>query len=160
MPKTALSIAGISLATLVFADAAVAQFGSAFPGFVTLPREDFTWIWGEMTERDLGRRPDFDSYGNEGGFRCRLTGRLRVSSRMTQGEIRNFEQSLSSSLAFIQASAEAMTVLDRRLELDWARLECEKPDTELSEEAAEERLDRAREKAIRDRERRRARDRD
>ena len=139
---------------------AFAQFGTTFPGMVQLPREDFTWIWNDLEERDLRRTPDIDVRGYESGFSCQLTGVLRPSSRMSRSDIRGLEQELTTSLAFVQASAQAMNILDQRFELDWARLACEKSEAEVSAEEAEERLDRALEKAIRDRERRRARDRD
>lgn len=139
---------------------ALGQFGTAFPGFVQLPADDFTWLWGGVDENDFRGAPDFNTRGGEAGFMCDLTGRLRVSSRMTSQDIRNLEQSLQTSLAFIQVSAETMTVLDRRFELDWAKLDCKKQEGNLDEEEQQERLDRALEKAIRDRERRRARDRD
>ncbi len=79
---------------------------------------------------------------------------------MTRSDIRNMEQALTTSLAFIQESANTMNILDQRFELDWAQLACEKPVGDPDAEAEQARVDRALEKAIRDRERRRARDAD
>jgi hypothetical protein len=150
----------LPLAGALCCTAASAQFGTAFPGFVQLPDNDFTWYWGDADDGDVRGAPDFRVRGSEGGFRCDLTGRMRISSRMSSSDIRNLEQSLSASLAFIQVSAETMTVLERRIDLDWGRLACEKLENDTTAEEEQERLDRALEKAVRDRERRRAREND
>ena len=157
------TVSRFALCALVVAGAlaalpARAQFGTSFPGFFTIPKDDFTWIWGDLEERDLKRRPDFDVRGGEASFRCELTGELRVSSRMQQPDIRQLEQTLTTSLAFIQESAQTMNILTQQLDLDWARLECKHPEVDEDAAAEQERLDRAVEKAIRARERRRARE--
>lgn len=144
---------------LLLALPAAAQFGTAFPGIYTLPRNDFTWFWGEPTERDLGRRPDIKVSGVESYFRCELTARYRVSVDMTPNEEREVERQLSTSIAFIADSTNLMNQLDYNIQLDWGRLACiRQTDEEVSEEKQQERVDRALEKAIRARERRRARD--
>jgi hypothetical protein len=152
-------VAAVSLAALLCAPGAMAQFGTPFPGFVQLPAEDFTWVWGETDEEAIRRpSPEFQTTGNESGFRCELTGRFRPGRQFTHNEVREMERNLSSSLAFIQAAAQSMTILDRNFDLDWAILDCDKQgDEPLSEEQAQKALDRALEKAIRQRERRRER---
>lgn len=160
IPNTARrAVAYAALAALLSIAPARAQFGTPFPGFVRLPAEDFTWIWGDAGEEEMNRRsPDFKASGFESGFSCELTGRLRPGRAGDRSELRSFERDLANSMVFIQAAAQSMTSLDRNLDLDWAMLDCDKrSDEPLSEEAAQERTDRALEKAIRERERRRAR---
>ena len=72
-------------------------------------------------------------FGNEGGFGCDLTGKLRISSRMTRMDIRNLESELRGQMNFIQTVAYRMNSLDAQRELEWATLECKKP--EPSEES-------------------------
>lgn len=161
IPNTTRRAGAFALVALLLSGGhAHAQFGTPFPGFVQLPAEDFTWVWGGADEEEMNRRsPDFDTKGFEAGFACTLTGRLRPGRAFDRSELRAFERDLANSLAFIQTSAESMTSLDRNLDLDWAVLDCDKRDDEpLSEEEEQQRNDRALEKAIRDRERRRARE--
>jgi hypothetical protein len=152
-------VLGVASGALLLAMPAVAQFGTAFPGFYTLPQNDFTWFWGEPNERDLGRRPDINVSGVESNFRCELTARYRVSVDMTPNEEREVERQLSTSIAFVADSVNLMNTLEYNIQLDWGRLACIKnTDEEVSEEKQQERVDRALEKAIRARERRRERD--
>lgn len=144
----------------------VAAFGSTvalaqlnIPYIVQLPDEDFIWPWGEPLRgnEDL-LRPDFDIPGHEQGFWCTLTGSWRPGSHMSDFEnMREFEQSLNSTLYFVQDATNAMNFYYRNLDLDWARLDCKIPEGgEASEEKTQERLDKAVERAERARERRRA----
>lgn len=153
LAKIMMGVATALVLTAVFQSTANAQFG--FPGIVSLPRDDFTWTWGELREFRLST--DFDLVGVEAGFRCELTGRLSPSSRMSQTELRTFESELSSSLYFIRATAEAMYVLDYERELEWAQLACIKPESEVDEEKTQQKVDKAREKAQKKQAERRAR---
>lgn len=123
-----------------------AQIG-VFP--VNLPKDDFTWNWGDI-ERSRGRNfPDFSINGGEGGFRCSLEGKLRVSSNYSPQAIRQMENDLRSSLYFIQEAANTMNSLDFRRDLDWATLDCDKPEegpADLEKQQAS--LDKAKEKAL------------
>jgi hypothetical protein len=120
-----------------------------FSPFVNLPREDFTWHWGDWEEAERRRVQDFAAQGGEGGFRCELTGEFSPSNPITVPEQREFEQELQGSLYFIQATAEAMNELDFARRLEWAELKCVKPQgAESDPEETQERVDRAREKAV------------
>jgi hypothetical protein len=137
---------------------APAQLGSAFPGFYSLPQSDFTWLWGDPDERDFRRRPDIQASGNESSFTCELSVRFSPSVNMTSAEEREMERALATSLAFIRESVELLNSLEYNVRLDWGRLACTKFVDDADEAELQERTDRALEKAIRDRERRRARD--
>jgi hypothetical protein len=120
-----------------------------FSGFVNLPQNDFTWHWGDWDESNTRRTEDFSMTGGEAGFSCELTGRLSPSSRMTERDIRELENDLQGGLYFIQAAAYTMNELDRARNIDWAELSCVKPQpTERDAEETQERVDRAREKAV------------
>lgn len=143
------------LGTLLYTAGAHAQ---AIPGFVNLPRDDFVWIWGDREDAMQNRFSDFTVNGNEAGFRCELTVRLHPGSRLSPAEVRQLEQQLRQSMAFIQDSANAMYVLEQRREIDWALLDCDKPEPEqLTEAEQQQRVDRALEKARAEQQRRRAR---
>ena len=146
--------------SLLPASAAWAQF---FPGFVNLPQNDFKWVWG--TEKDLENRrgsTDFSVVGFEASFRCDLTGRFSASSNYSMSEIRAFEDQLrNGSGFFIQNAAVTMNNLELNRQLRWAELDCAKPEpTDADEAALKAKEDKARERAERARERRRARDED
>jgi len=153
------AIAGCVLAG-GYAGIAAAQFGNAIPGFYQLPNNDFTWYWGADGEDDLRGPSDFRSRGRENEFDCELTANLSPSNRLTQNEIRTIETQLSTSLAFIQEAAYLLRDWDYSRAILWGKLACVKREAEQSEEAEQERVDRALERAIRDRERRRAREAD
>lgn len=132
--------------------AADAQFG-----YVRLPKDDFTWQWGDFDENTARRRPDVSAQGSEGGFRCELTARLRPARNMDHGQIRDLERSLVTSLNFIQAAAQLMNSLEYSFDLEWGRLECARHQSDPDAEKQQEQLDRAVERAEREREKRRAR---
>ena len=72
--------------------------------------------------------------------------------------LRGFEQELIGTPYFIQDATRRMNEFDRSFELDWAVLECTVPDFTEDEQKTQERVDKALERALRDRERRRERD--
>jgi hypothetical protein len=128
-------------------------------GLYTLPKDDFVWNWGEL---DLEKRrfgvADIEVSGSESQFNCDLTARMRPSTSLSPTEVRDIEHSLRTRLDFIYAASEAMNYLEYQRALDWATLDCKKHDPEPA--SAEERADResaAREKMLRELERRRER---
>lgn len=134
------------------------------PNIVQLPTQDFVWNWGRVTAAgfDTPERPEFTIQGTESGFRCTLTGSFRLGSRMRDFyEMREFEQSLSGSLYFIQDATETLNYYTQTNDLGWATLDCAMPeDIEVSADKEQQRLDRAIERAERARERRRSREED
>ena len=149
-----------SLLVALGSTVAAAQLG--LPVFVQLPDSDFIWPWGQPNRAEDRLRPDFDLQGHEQNFFCTLTGSWRPGSHMSDFEnMREFEQSLNSTLYFIQDATIAMNTYYRNIDLDWAILDCKIPEpTEASEDKIQERLDKAVEKAERARERRREREED
>jgi hypothetical protein len=128
-----------------------AATNAQFSNFVNLPQGDFTWRWGDWEKSGSRRSEDFSVSGGEGRFRCDLTGRLSPGNPMTSPEIRQMERDLSATLHFIQAAANAMNVLDRQRDLDWAELACVQPQpAEGDAQEQQEKVDRAREKALRE----------
>lgn len=128
-------------------------------GLYTLPKDDFIWNWGEL---DLEKRrfgvADIEVSGSESQFNCDLTARMRPSTSLSPSEVRDIEHSLRTRLDFIYAASEAMNYLEYQRALDWATLDCKKHDPEPA--SAEERAEResaAREKMLRELERRRER---
>jgi hypothetical protein len=145
-----------TLAIALCGESAYSQFGN---GFVTLPRQDFTWIWGTIREGEMRRSSDLNATGSEQSFNCTLTARMSPGSHLTRTDIRNIEGGLKTSLSFIQTAAQTMYQMEQGRELNWARLECIKfEESELDAEEAQERIDKAVEKAMRERERRRNRE--
>ena len=144
-------IAGL-VAALALGPAA-AQFG-----LYQLPKNNFIWRWGES--REDGKQtgfPDLDLQGTESGFLCHLTARFRASSTLSPTDMRQVESDLRTRLDFIYAVSQEMNYLDQMLSLDWATLDCQHPEaTPLSEEKKAERESVAREKMLRELERRRA----
>ena len=132
---------------------AAAQFG-----LYQLPKNDIIWRWGHGREeaKQVGF-PDLDLQGTESGFLCHLTARLRATVNMSTTEMRQLESDLRTRLDFIYAVSQEMNYLDQMLNLDWATLDCKHPQpTPLSEEKKAERETAAREKMLRELERRRA----
>jgi hypothetical protein len=127
--------------------------------FYTLPKDDFIWNWGDSGFEDRRRgSADIEISGNESFFRCDLTARMRPSSSLSPTDIRAIEQDLQTKLDFIYAVSEAMNYLEFNRSLEWATLDCKKYEAGPSdpEEKANREND-AREKMLRELERRRAR---
>ncbi len=140
------------LAAVAAALIAAALSGEAaaqiFPA--NLPNNDFRWQWGDSVDQRSGGLRDFSASGHEAGFNCQLTGALRPSARIENLELRRLESELGISLYFIQAATRVMNDLDYQRSLDWAVLDCKKPEVrERDPEAQQERLDRLRERALR-----------
>jgi hypothetical protein len=123
-----------------------------------LPQNNFIWNWGDTVESGKRRGfADFDLDGGEAGFQCHLTARLRVSATASPTDVRQLENDLRTRLDFIYAASQTMNYLDQMRELDWATLDCKKPEPGPVDEAKRaEREDAAREKMLRELERRRA----
>jgi hypothetical protein len=136
---------------------AAAQFG-----LYQLPKDNFIWRWGQS--REEGKQTgfaDLDMQGTESNFHCHLTARLRASANMGPTETRQLENELRTRLDFIYAVSQEMNYLDQMFSLDWAILDCKHPEaTPLTEEKKAERENAAREKMLRELERRRAKQRD
>jgi hypothetical protein len=133
---------------------------SAQLGFYTLPKDDFIWRWGNTREGEQHGFADLDVTGNEGGFNCELTARTRASSVLSPADLRQLESDLRSRLDFIYGASEAMSYLERMGALDWGTLDCKKPERAPVDEATRaEREARAKDKMLRELERRRARQR-
>jgi len=126
--------------------------------FYTLPDDDFRWNWGlSGPEAERFGSPDIEVRGSESFFQCELTAKTRTLS-MTMDEIRALEDEIRVALNFVYAVNEAMYYLDQSRRLDWAILDCEKYDAPpTSPEKSAEREAEAREKMLRELERRRAR---
>jgi hypothetical protein len=128
------------------------------PGLYSLPKSDFIWNWG-TTDLERRRGPaDIEVNGGEAQFRCELSAQMRASSTMTEPELHQIEQELTTRLDFIYASSEAMNYLENQRVLEWAVLDCK--EYEPAEKTPEEKATReqeAREKMLRELERRRER---
>jgi hypothetical protein len=149
-PAVALLAAGIIGWT-----SATAQLG--IPGIVQLPTQDFVWTWGNARSVDDRTRPHFSISGVEQQFQCTLTGSFKLGSRMRDFyNQREFEQELSMTLEFIQLATYRLNDLYLTNQLQWATLNCVIPETLESETRTQDRVDKALEKAERQRERRRA----
>ena len=103
---------------------------------------------------------DLDVNGSEAGFNCALTARTRTSSALSPSDLRQLESDLRSRLDFVYGASEAMNYLERLGSLDWGILDCRKPEAGPVDEAERaQREARAKEKMLREIERRRARQR-
>ena len=131
----------------------------AQPPMYTLPKQDFVWNWGDVAlEQRKQGLADIDISGTESFFRCDLTARMRAGNTLSQPEIRGIEQQLTTRIDFIYAVSEAMNYLEANRDLDWATLDCKKQEAAASSpEERAEREDEAREKMLRELERRRER---
>jgi hypothetical protein len=128
---------------------------SAQFGLYQLPSQNFIWNWGKGESH--GPREDFSVSGGESGFRCDLTGAMRIGHDFSPTERLAFEQQLSTSLQFIYDATTTMNQLDLQLALEWAQLDCKKAEAKpLTEEQKADREARARAKAQAEVERRRA----
>lgn len=147
-------LAAALLASLIIPDTAAAQFG----GFVNLPRNDFTWVWGDQDDAERGRGRDINVRSTDRGFDCMLTAALRPSNQMTSMDIRQLENNLRTAMDFIYYSANTMYSLERSFDLDWGKLDCARMQpSEADEEKQQERVDRALERARREQAERRER---
>ena len=132
-------------------------------GLYTLPKDDFIWRWGDVVAEGQQRgMADIEISGTESFFRCDLTARMKVSSNRSPSEIRDIEMELRTRLDFIYAVSEAMNYLEYNRELSWATLDCKRQgdDDNASPEERADRESAAREKMLRELERRRERQRD
>lgn len=147
-------VAAALLAAMVAPGAAEAQFG----GFVNLPRNDFTWVWGDQDDAERGRGRDINVRSIDRGFDCTLTAALRPGNQMTTMDIRQLENNLRTAMDFIYYSANTMYSLERSFDLDWGKLDCARMQpTEADEDKQQERVDRALERARREQAERRER---
>ena len=96
--KSIRVVAVVLFSSSLFLSAVSAQFSSGFPGQMNLPQNDFTWTWGNRSSAGRGM-DDFSMFGDDSGFRCDLTGKLRVGSRMSRMDMRDLESSIRSSMS-------------------------------------------------------------
>jgi hypothetical protein len=129
--KIAYPLVAAALAALLLpapGGEAVAQFGNLYQ----LPQNDFTWTWGgRRNRRDFG---DISVTGNDQGFRCDLEAKLSINSRLSRMEVRSIENDMRGAFNFVQAVSNTMNDLDARRAIEWAVLECEKPQRREREE--------------------------
>jgi hypothetical protein len=150
-------IAGPLLAALAALSLPAVDAAAQLPGLYSLPKNDFIWNWGTNLERRRGA-PDIQMNGGEAQFRCVLTAQMSPSSPMTSTDYRRIESELSTRLDFIYAVSEAMNYLEYQRALEWATLDCKAFDPEpRSAEESATREQEAREKMLRELERRRER---
>jgi hypothetical protein len=148
-------LAALGTVAVLTATAAHAQLGFGYQ----LPKDDFVWNWGRSEEGINRSFEDFNVHGNEGGFQCELTGKVGLSGRMSDADVRALEEALRTRLDFIYAVSNYMNELDRQNLIEWARLDCDKFDPQPStEDEKAEREAKAKEKMQREIERRRARE--
>jgi hypothetical protein len=156
MKRIQISAASLMLFALV---SFVASAQSGLPRIVTLPTDDFVYEWGSNSTAEERRRNDFEFTGFQRGFRCDLKGRFRPASRMRDYyNLREFEQTLTASLYFIEDATQWLNQLFLSNDLDWALMDCYIPETVESEVETEEKLQKALERAERQRDRRRERE--
>ena len=126
--------------------------------FYNLPKDDFRWNWGTANRDQQRGMADIEVRGSESFFTCDFTARMRPSSAMSTTEIRELENQLRSRIDFIYAVSETMYSMDLNRSVDWATLDCKRyePEPPSPEEKAE-RESEAREKMLRELEKRRAR---
>jgi hypothetical protein len=154
--KTLSLISTVAMAWSV-STAASAQLN--LPRVVQLPSDDFVYSWGENVSVDDRERPDFSLHGTELPFDCTLNGSFRPGSRMRDFyNMREFELALQQTIYFIQDATRILNDLYLANELDWAVLDCVIPESTEPEDKTQERVDKALERAIRERERRRERE--
>ncbi len=128
------------------------------PNIVVLPTDDFVWPWGNIRPVDDAEDPEFTLSGVERSFRCTAKGSFKPGSHMSDTYAkREFEQSLNGSIYFIQEATARLNALDQSNDLQWAVMECIIPDASDSAEDVQEELDRAVERAQRERDTRRQR---
>jgi len=157
LQRSSVIAALAAMAATALVGPAAAQFG-----LYQLPKNNFIWRWGDS--REDGKQtgfPDLDMQGSESGFQCHLTARFRASSTLSPTDTRQIESDLRTRLDFIYSVSQEMNYLDQMRSIDWAVLDCKHPEpTQLSEEKKAERETAAREKMLRELERRRAKQHD
>jgi hypothetical protein len=145
--------------SVVFAAVAAVVGTTAFAQLglpMQLPQDDFVWAWGRAQTPDARRGfQDFNIVSSDGGFRCQLTGKMSISSGLGRTEARQLEQELRASMFFIQEAAYTMNTYDSYRYIEWAILDCKKPESTETEDDLAEREAKARARAERARERRR-----
>lgn len=142
-------------AAMLVANLAVGQLG-----LYTLPQNDFRWNWGAIGPEERIGAADIEVSGSESVFRCELSARFRVSGSLGPTDYRQIENDLRTRLDFIYAVSETMNYLDQTRSLDWAVLDCKRPEEQPVDAAtSEKRQNEAREKMLRELERRRAKQR-
>jgi hypothetical protein len=138
--------------------ALVAVSGAGAQVFYSLPKDDFIWNWGRASEADQRGMADIEVSGSESFFTCDLTARMSPSNPASPSEIRLLEMELRQRLDFIYAVSTTMNDLEYGRQLAWARLDCKRRgDEESDPETRAERESEAREKMLRELERRRER---
>lgn len=151
----AVALAAVAAAGCLVANVAVGQFG-----IYTLPQDDFRWNWGAIGPDEKMGFADIQVSGSEGAFRCDLSARTRASSALGPTDYRQIENDLRSRLDFVYAASQAMNYLDQTRSLDWAVLDCKRPEQQpVDAQTSEARQNEAREKMLRELERRRAKQR-
>jgi hypothetical protein len=129
------------------------------PQIIQLPDQDFVYAWGDNASVDKRNRPDFTVHGVERSFRCTLTGAFKPGSHMRDYySLREFEQSLSTTIYFIQEATARLNDLYLQNELDWAIMDCIIPQSVEDEDKRQEKVDKAVERAEKQRDRRRAKE--
>lgn len=149
----AASVAAIGVQALP-----VPEVAAQVPGLYSLPSSDFVWTWGDAKPERRTGPADVTIKGGEANFNCELNAQMRPSSTMGPTEYRQLEQSLATRLDFIYAVSETMNNLEYNRVLDWATLDCK--EYKAPEKTAEERATReeeARDKMLRELEKRRER---
>jgi len=153
--RIAVALVAAAAPVLLAANVAVGQLG-----MYTLPQDDFRWNWGAVGPDDRVGMADIQVSGSESVFRCDLSARTRPSSALGPTDYRQLENDLRTRLDFIFAVSEAMNYLDQTRNLDWAVLDCKRPEAQPVDAAtSEKRQNDAREKMLRELERRRAKQR-
>lgn len=125
-----------------------------------LPSNDFTFNWGDLGKRTDKAFVDLRVSGIEEDFSCDLTMELAARSKLTDADMRDLAQQLSSGFTFIYDATMAMNAIDNRREIEWATLVCTKgsnAELDPDADARAEREAKARERALRAQQRRRER---
>jgi hypothetical protein len=143
-------------AVLLYAASASAQLP-----IYNLPSSDFRWTWGTANPERQHGTPDLEVSGSEAAFNCDLTARLMPASSMSRTDISAIENELRTRLDFVYAVSQTMYNLEQSRYIMWAVLDCKKYEpTPSTPEQRAERESEARDKMLRELERRRARARD
>jgi hypothetical protein len=133
---------------------------SGLPRNIRLPNGDFVWHWGTRPVDDDPDAHDFSIDGSEQPFFCHLTGSFHSKFPRgvadPSGSVRELLDRLSISERFVVDATEEMNRIFRDgSETSWAMLSCKVVEVSPTDEALQERADKARERAERQRERRR-----